>query len=351
MDELDLIPGLPEELGVECLARLHYKARPSASRACRRWLNLLETPQFYSLRKQLGFTNHMACLLQSLPPPPSSKSSPSEQDDGKTTAAAASSSPSCVITVFDPATREWDRLPHIPNSTNGLPLFCQIASSEGKLVLMGGWDPVSYDPVSSVFVFDFVTRRWRRGKDMPSRRSFFAIGAVDCKVLIAGGHDVNKNALDSAWAYDVRKDEWSELPKMSHERDECEGLVIGDEFWVISGYMTEFQGAFEASAEVYNLETQQWRRVESAWTPGQCPRSCARLGKDGRLTSWSELDSSLAATACGVILGAQSLVMGSAHQGSPLGFYIVAGQDGNLERMDVPDEFSGFVQSICCVQV
>ncbi|XP_047313800.1 F-box/kelch-repeat protein At2g44130-like [Impatiens glandulifera] len=343
MDEL-IIPGLPEELGLECLARLHYKTRPIASRACRRWLDLLESHQFYCLRKQLGYTNQIACLLQSLPPPPP------EEESRKPTSSVSPAS--CELTMFDPVSREWDRLPPVPKYTNGLPLFCQIASSEGKLVLMGGWDPVSFESLSSVFVYDFSTNRWRQGKDMPSRRSFFAIAAKGCRVFIAGGHDSSKKALDTAWAYDVMKDEWTELTRMSQERDECEGIVIGDEFWVISGYKTEFQGAFEGSVELYNIGTGEWRRVESGWKQGEWPRStCPRLGKDGKLASWTELDSAVSGTACGVILGEKSLVMGSAHQGAPLGFFMVSEQDGKLERMNVPYEFSGFVQSSCCVDV
>ena len=73
---------------------------------------------------------------------------------------------------------------------------------------MGRWDPASYNPVIDVFVYNFMTCRWRRGND------------------IAGGHDENKNVLESAWVYDLRKDEWAELTQMSQERDECEGVVI-----------------------------------------------------------------------------------------------------------------------------
>ena len=29
------------------------------------------------------------------------------------------------------------------------------------------------------------------------------------------------------WVYNLRNDEWVELTRMSHERDECEGVVFG----------------------------------------------------------------------------------------------------------------------------
>ena len=62
---------------------------------------------------------------------------------------------------------------------------------------------------------------------MPSKRSFFTIRAFLGRGYIAGKHDKNKNTLESVWVYDLRKDEWAELTRMSQEWDECEGVVIG----------------------------------------------------------------------------------------------------------------------------
>lgn len=58
-------------------------------------------------------------------------------------------------------------------------------------------------------------------------------------MLVAGRHDVNKNALRTAWKYDIKADEWTELPGMTEERNECVGSVVVSEFWVVSGYATQ----------------------------------------------------------------------------------------------------------------
>ncbi|KAE8678391.1 Ureide permease 2 isoform 1 [Hibiscus syriacus] len=257
------------------------------------------------------------------------------------------------IAVFDSVRRSWDRLAPVPKYPNGLPLFCQLASCEGKLVVMGGWDSVSYDPVTDVFIYDFMTRQWKQGKDMPSKRSFFAIGAYSGRVFIAGGHDENKNASRNAWVYDLRKDEWIRLGELSQERDECEGVVmIGeDEFWVVSGYRTESQGQFDGSADVYGLKSGEWRRVEGVWEPDQCPRSCVGIGKYGKLLNWTELNPVVLVGACGIPLGGRVLITGSEYQGAPHGFYMAEGQNGKLKKLDVPHEFSGFVQSGCSAEL
>ena len=245
----------------------------------------------------------------------------------------------------------WSRVDPVPKYPDGLPLFCQVASSEGKLVVMGGWDPASYDPVRDVFVYDFTTMTWRQGRAMPEARSFFAAGEISGRVFVAGGHDESKNALSSAWAYDVAADEWAPLPRMNQERDECEGLVVGPEFWVVSGYRTETQGGFEASAERYDAEVGEWRRVEDAWRVSHCPRSNVGVGKDGRLFCWADSDSAVRVGSCRIELGGRTYVSGSGCQGGSQEFFMVEGQSGKLRRIEVPNGFLGFVQSGCGVEV
>ena len=347
-DSTELVPCLPEEIGLDCLTRVPYTAYGIASQVCRRWHELLQSKEFYHHRKKSGHTHKVACLVQALP---GANKSSTERKRGKP--------PSYGITVFDPVgVGTWERLDPVPKYPDGLPQFCQLASCEGKLVVMGGWDPVSYNPVTDVFVYDFTTSQWRQGADMPAKRSFFATGAYEGQVCVAGGHDEYKNASRSAWVYDLRRDKWDELTQLSQERDECEGTVIGDEFWVVSGYDTESQGVFEGSADVYAFGLGGWRRVDGVWEPGQCPRSCVGVRRDGKLVSWAESDSAVRVGTCGVMLGARTLVTGSAGQGAPQGLYMVEMEKdekdkkyGKLVRISVPHEFSGFVRSGCWVEI
>ncbi|XP_027347847.1 F-box/kelch-repeat protein At1g15670-like [Abrus precatorius] len=338
----ELIPGLPSDLGLECLTRLPHSAHRIAHRVCSQWHSLLHSDHFYYHRKKTGHTQKLTCLVQAHQQLP---------HHHKTT---GSLSPSYEITVFDPENMSWDRVDPVPDYPLGLPLFCQLAGCEGKLVLIGGWDPLSYEPLTAVFVYDFRTSEWRRGSDMPEKRSFFAIGSDHGRVYVAGGHDENKNALSTAWAYDPRSDEWAGLAQMSRERDECEGVVVGDEFWVVSGYATERQGMFEGSAEVLDFGSGRWRVVDGIWGAGGCPRSCVGVGKDGKLVNWRGMDPGLRVGVCGVTVGSRTLLTGSEYEGAPHGFYLVDMEEGHnrkLRKISVPDGFSGFVQSGCCVEI
>ncbi|XP_038900934.1 F-box/kelch-repeat protein At2g44130-like [Benincasa hispida] len=338
----ELIPGLPEELGLDCITRLPHTTHRLASAVCRRWHQLISSPDFYYHRRKSGTTRLLACFIQALPPAFS------------TTGWKLCTSLAYGLTVFDSLSQSWERIPPIPQYPDGVPLFCHIASTEGKLVLMGGWDPETYDPIVDVFVYDFTRCGWRKGKDMPSKRSFFAIGASDGRIFISGGHDESKNALKSAWVYDLRTDEWTELPQMSQGRDECEGLMVGREFWVVSGYDTERQGMFDASAEVYDIDSGEWRVVDQAWEAGRCPRACVGMDKDGKLTNWSESAPAVRVGACGTVIGTRTVVTGSEYQGGPQNFHLMeteGGQNGKMSKINVPEEYSGYVQSGCCVEV
>ncbi|KAI4300648.1 hypothetical protein L6164_034000 [Bauhinia variegata] len=335
----ELIPGLPEEIALECMTRFHYSTHQAAAGVCCRWRELLRSKDFYLHRKQSGHTDKAVCFVQAIQVRPGT--------DG----CKPVETTSFGVSMFDPVSGKFDWLGSIPKYPDGIPLFCQLTSSEGKLVIMGGWNPASYEPVNDVFVYDFTTKQWKEGEEMPDTRSFFAAGEYAGKILIAGGHDENKNALCSAFAYDPRSDRWCELPPMCQDRDECQAFVMGSEFLVVSGYGSDNQGNFETSADSYNIETGRWRRMENVWERGQCPRSCTGLGKDGKLFSWAEHEAAVRVGTCAVDLNGSTILFGSPYQGEAQGFYIVNRQNRKLEKTAVRDGFQGLVQTGCSVEI
>ncbi|KAK1259040.1 F-box/kelch-repeat protein [Acorus gramineus] len=341
--ESDLIPGLPEEIAIECLIRLTYKSHHLARRVSKSWRSLIDGPDLYLLRRQSSQTHTVACLVQALS---SSNAEPTSAKPSRTTTAYG-------VTVFDSISNDWELLPPIPIYPHGLPLFCQVVGTEGKLIVLGGWDPISWDPVKDVWVYDFRLGSWRRGSDMPCARSFFAAGAVDGVVYVSGGHDASKNALRTASAYDVGKDVWVGLAEMGEGRDECEGVVVGKEFWVVGGYGTDAQGRFVGSAEVLGLGGGDggWRRVEGVWAEGRCPRGCVGVGGDGErgVVSWADADAAVRVGTCAVRVGDCTVLTGSVSPGEGNGVVLVRG--GKREAVEVPGEFSGFVLCGCSVEI
>ncbi|XP_047340199.1 F-box/kelch-repeat protein At1g15670-like [Impatiens glandulifera] len=341
--EEQTIDDLTEDLVLQCLVRLHYKDLISASWVCRKWRRLLQSRHFYRMRKQLGYTNQLACFLQHPLPSP----------------LGSNSVFNFAISVLDPMSLEWNRLPSIPNVILGFYESIQIASSNGKLVVINH----GRDHRTSLFVWDFLTQRWWKGKDLPSVWPFFFLVDFDGQIFVGVS---NGNKSNSVWEYDMRKDEWTELPQMSQKLSRCHELkVIGDELWVLNCCNTNHIEN-EHSAEVYHFQTGKWRLVEldlEQTNDSSCPDCCHKFEFHELLMELPELNSIIIAHFSRLQLGAQSLVMvtvttGFDNEGKYYwkerweGLFFMRSQYGNFEQIHpISSEFATHVRTSCCVEV
>ncbi|XP_058094420.1 F-box/kelch-repeat protein SKIP20-like [Magnolia sinica] len=266
----NLIPGLPDEIALDCLARVPYRFHSVLKSVCRGWNDLLADSSFYHYRKISHRGEDLVCLVQAVVTKESAvESAPKDK------AVTRHIPPVYGLSIYNATDDTWRRvMPLAPILPAGIPMFCQCVAVSGKLVLIGGWDPATLDSVADVFVCDFVRGGgWRRGAPMSVARSFFACAAVGSTIYVAGGHDNQKNALRSAEAYDVESDTWRDLPPMADERDECQGLACKGRFWVVSGYRTEAQGRFDSGAECYDPVSDTWTELHGVWPfPNSSPR-------------------------------------------------------------------------------
>ncbi|XP_050203439.1 F-box/kelch-repeat protein SKIP20 [Mercurialis annua] len=277
----ELIPGLPDEIGRECLVKVPFEFHGNMKSVCHSWKNLISHPSFYQQRFKLGTSEHLVCLVQPLPQSESADpvtgemvSATVSENEDKTVEQQQQQQrqqihtpPQFALSIFNINYNLWRRTrPH-----GGIPMFCQCLSvpSQGKILLIGGWDSATLEPVPDVHILDLTAGgKWRRGASMSVSRSFFACALVGSNlVYVAGGHDGQKNALKSAEVYDIEKDEWRTVADMNEERDECEGLSWDGEskFWVVSGYGSESQGQFRSDGECYDPVSGRWSKVDGVW--------------------------------------------------------------------------------------
>ncbi|KAG0498950.1 hypothetical protein HPP92_003641 [Vanilla planifolia] len=273
-----LMSSLPEEIVDECLIRVHHQSFPLLRGVCRRWNQLLGSPDFLRFRRSAGHARSLLVLSQA--------ESSSFFHSGPAINYAACF-PFHRLVVHDPATGDWATLPQIPGLRENVPRFCRLAAVGGVLVVIGGWDPDTWSASDGVYVYSFLTGSWRRGRSMPGpRRSFFACSGGAGMVLVAGGRDEDKNALRSAMVYDVSADQWTELREMRSERDDCDGMFVDRGFLVVGGCGTAMQAKFGWSAEEFDIWEWRWRPIveDALEAEGCCLRSCAASG-EGRIYS------------------------------------------------------------------
>ncbi|KAL2922408.1 F-box/kelch-repeat protein SKIP20 [Bienertia sinuspersici] len=296
--ENEIIPGLPYDLALECLIRVPFTSHPSLRLVSHLWKSTISNPCFYSIRQTSNKAENLLFLIQPLSPTKTNtEATVAETFDNKKKASSGGDSSSGTtpplllynLNIYNLSCQKWTPLLGIST----IPTFAQLVvlPTLRKLLLLGGWDPSTLEPVSRVVLIDLARGTWSDASPMPTPRSFFACAAVGpATVYVAGGHDARKNALRSADLYDVLSDQWHSLPPMSQERDECHALSFDDKFWVVSGYGTESQGRFRPDAEIFDPEKRAWITVNGLWPyPANSPKSTAVVKVDGRSRWWHVL--------------------------------------------------------------
>ncbi|OAY63880.1 F-box/kelch-repeat protein [Ananas comosus] len=355
-EERVLIPGLPDDVALDCLARVPLRYHGGLRRVCRRWRELAESPAFYRRRDRIGAAEDLVFLVQTLVAPDA------REGKGK-------------------ATEE---------EGEGEGEGRRRAGGGGhRRGGGGGWDPATLEPVAEVRVLDPAAGTWRRGAPMGAARSFFACAGAGARVYAAGGHDRQKNALRAAEAYDVAADEWAAVAAMGEERDECQGAAAaGGRFWAVSGYGTERQGRFDAGAEWYDEGAGEWTKEEGMWDPAAASAAadaedgsggaaaaccvgvagrvwsveCGRRGVreyEGRGKGWRAVapapegmrSSPRAAALGGDGGGERVFVMGAAEEGGGHRAWVLHVATAKWTRVETPPGFSGFAYSAAALRL
>ncbi|KAG8379896.1 hypothetical protein BUALT_Bualt07G0136900 [Buddleja alternifolia] len=353
--QMDLTPGLPDDIGLQCLIRVPYQDFSSVASVCKNWNRVIELPEFWRHRKASGLTRKVVVTAQSRVNP--------TRDMGLKKYA-----PIYRLMLCEPETGYRVELPPVPGYSDGLPLFCQLVGVGLNLVVMGGFNPVTWEASNDMFIYNFISVTWRRGASMPGcQRFFFACTSDSIRtIFVAGGHDREKCALKSAMVYDVTEDKWVMLPDMARERDESKGVFSHGKFHVIGGYDTGRQGGFQTSAESFDVATWQWGWVQADFlNSAVCPRNCVDDG-DGNFfmsrggyvealqgSTWqvvAKLPTNVRHISYMTAWHGKVLVIGPEKYGIVYKSFLLDLKTSKWESVE-EDVFLGHVQSGCCLEL
>ncbi|XP_019191829.1 PREDICTED: F-box/kelch-repeat protein At1g15670-like [Ipomoea nil] len=340
---MELIPGLPNEVALECLIRISFDQFPKAASVCRAWNGVIKQPEFLRRRKASGLTRPFIAMAQS-------------KDR------LCGNQPVCRLTLFEPVKGRCYDVPPIPEMVESMPVFCRVVGIGPELAVIGGCDRVTGEFLKSVFIYNFLSARWRRGADMPgNERLFFGCAASEEEgmVVVAGGLDSDNNSLNSTLAYDMARDRWMSLPDMSYGRDQCTCVFHRGKFHAIGSY---YEVEANQITETLDLVTRQWHlsdRISDVMTlsyPAIYLEICGVIYivnesrdvialQDGTWVVITRVPDEICSVAYVTRWQGKMMVMGSRRA------YMLEVKSKKWTKVEIPSEYCGYVLSSCCIDL
>jgi hypothetical protein len=135
--------------------------------------------------------------------------------DGKVVLASGfvnGSDPTNRAWTYSPTTRRWHELPSMRVKRGA----AAGAAVGDRLYVAGGITGFGneHEPIPLLEIYDFKTRRWHRGPDMPTPRHHFGVGVVDGKLYFAGGRQPTNQSLNAFEEFDPSTNRWYRLPPL-----------------------------------------------------------------------------------------------------------------------------------------
>eukprot|EP01018_Ginkgo_biloba_P037517 Gb_41578 [translate_table: standard] len=210
-----LIPGLPDQIATLCLVRIPRIYHSSLRSVNSQWKNFVESPSFYSLRKELGFTNPSLFMLPKCP-------------DGLTNLPCWEldlNSHKSSKSLF----HNNDAIIKRSSYTTA-----HVCVSLGRVVMLVGGKTDGGKAVSDVYMFDTLTKKWWRGPNMLSRRYRFGWGVIDGRLYVAGcsgGEQVGH--MRQSEVYDPHSNTWSTIANLPAVMNICISFVVKGSLFVL----------------------------------------------------------------------------------------------------------------------
>lgn len=243
-----LIPGLPDDVALNCLLRLPVETHKSCKTVCKRWHLLLNNKErFFTRRKELGFHDPYLFVY-----------------------AFCKCTEKVQWQVLDLTHFTWHAIPSMPCKKKVFPQgFKSVAiPDDGVLFVCGGMVSDVDCPLDLVLKYEVHRNRWTVMSQMTTARSFFASGVIDGLVYVAGGNSADLFELDSAEVLDPYKGNWNPIARMGADMAAYDSAVLDGKLLVTEGWLWPF--FVSPRGQVYDPRTNHWENMavglREGWT-------------------------------------------------------------------------------------
>ncbi|KAH0467004.1 hypothetical protein IEQ34_004242 [Dendrobium chrysotoxum] len=233
-----ILPGLPDDIAMFCLALIPRKYIPIMGAVCKRWRMFIQSKDFIPVRKETGMLEEWLYFLTS-------------DLDGK-------GSHWEVMSSLEGKT--W-MLPPMPGSVKAG--FSTVVI-DGKLLVIGGFSMNDGIQSTSADVYQYDTRlnRWTMLAKMNVARYDFACTEVNGMIYAVGGYGSDGESLSIAEVYDPDMNEWTLIENLRRPRYGCFACSFGGKLYVMGG-RSSFTIGNSRFVDVYSPEGHSWCEMKN----------------------------------------------------------------------------------------
>lgn len=183
-----------------------------------------------------------------------------------------------AVERFDPVTGRWSRARSMPRPLNHMSAFAY----RDDLYVLGGYagpGDTSTEAVSSFWRYDSARDRWSAMPSAPTPRAALAVGVVGDRLYAAGGRN-DGGVVDALEIFDFRTRRWRRGPALPTAREHVGGTALDGAFYVIAGRVLG-QGNLSV-VERYRPERGRWERLAPI---GNARAGFSALAASGRVVA------------------------------------------------------------------
>ncbi|CDP15791.1 unnamed protein product [Coffea canephora] len=241
-----LIPGLPDDVALNCLLRVPVDEHRNCRAVCKRWHSLFGSKErFFSRRKELGFHEPWLFVF-----------------------AFHKCTGRIQWQVLDLTHFSWHTIPAMPCKDKVCPhgFRCVSIPGDGVLFVCGGVVSDVDCPLNLVLKYEIRKNRWTVMKKMITARSFFASGVIDGMVYVAGGNSTDLYELNSAEVLDPSIGSWHPVASMGTNMASYDAAVMNGKLFVTEGWFWPFYVV--PRGQIYDPRTNVWDSMASGLREG-----------------------------------------------------------------------------------
>eukprot|EP00250_Pteridium_aquilinum_P000133 c10150_g1_i1 orf=628-1707(+) len=282
-DAGELIPGLPDFIVLDCvLPRVPWYTRAVLRAASKAWKHALREPHIYSelSRCARGMKSHKLVMVHQLSEEATfecfMKMSTKRRMPRPHAISILEEGTQRVAWRIDAAHKRhqlddiwaWRKLPPIPTFAPLRVLHdCGIACVNGKIFVMGGWDPRTDTVSPDVYMLDITAGLWEWEAKSPMNfpRAFFHCTSSADKVYVVGGTSVSHVEDPDPEVYNVDTNTWELLPRVNKSRSfHFNGLALikGGNLVLTYGFCTTDRGELVGFRSAYDPAVGVWSDYE-----------------------------------------------------------------------------------------